>query len=160
MNYIIREIEKRDNAAVESVIRRCLIEYGANHEGTAWADPNLGSFSEVYSSEREKYWVAEDENGRILGGTGIGGFDEAPEVCELQKMYCLPEARGKGVGHALITKALEFAKEHYSICFLETLDNMTEARRFYERHGFERIYHSIIKTEHFACEVRYAKNLR
>ena len=43
--YKIREIVKNDNKDVENVIRTCLIEYGANHEGTAWADPDLGRFS-------------------------------------------------------------------------------------------------------------------
>ena len=49
MEYKIREIEARDNKEVENVIRTCLIEFGANHEGTAWADPNLGRFSEIYN---------------------------------------------------------------------------------------------------------------
>ena len=92
MNYIIREIEEKDNKAVEKVIRACLIEYGGNHEGTAWADPDLGRFSEIYNSEGNKYWVIEDENGKIVGGTGIGNLGNG--ICELQKMYCLPEARG------------------------------------------------------------------
>ena len=63
MTYNIREIEEKDNKEIEKVIRLCLIEFGANHEGTAWADPNLGRFSEVYNTEGNKYWVAEDENG-------------------------------------------------------------------------------------------------
>ena len=41
MKYKIREIEEKDNKKIEKVIRDCLIEFGANHEGTAWADPNL-----------------------------------------------------------------------------------------------------------------------
>ena len=72
MEYKIREIEAKDNKQVENVIRTCLIEYGANHEGTAWADPDLGRFSEIYNKEGHKYWVAEDENGKIVAGVGIG----------------------------------------------------------------------------------------
>ena len=45
--YRIREIEKRDNTAVEQIIRSCLIEFGGNREGTAWCDPDLGRFSEI-----------------------------------------------------------------------------------------------------------------
>ena len=51
MEYNIREIEGKDNKAVEKVIRTCLIEFGANHEGTAWADPDLGNFSDIYNKE-------------------------------------------------------------------------------------------------------------
>ena len=108
MTYTIRVIEQRDDRAVEAVIRECLIEFGANHEGTAWADPDLCRFSEIYSTPGNRYWVAEDETGRIVGGVGIGYL--ADGLCELQKMYCLPDARGTGLAHTLITLALDFAR--------------------------------------------------
>ena len=160
MNYNIREIEARDNKAVENVIRTCLIEYGANHEGTAWADPNLGRFSEIYNTEGNKYWVAENKNGEIVGGVGIGKLGGIEDVCELQKMYCLPEARGTGISHKLIQIALEYAKRYYSRCYLETLENMVAAQKFYEKYDFKRIDKPLVKTEHFACDVRYIKNLK
>lgn len=158
MNYRVREIEKKDNQAVENVIRSCLIEFGGNHEGTAWADPDLGRFSEIYSSIGNKYWVAEDQNGKIVGGTGIGYLTD--EICELQKMYFLPEARGKGIADKVMEKALEYARNHYKKCYLETLDNMTRAQRFYEKYGFYRVYKPVVITEHFACEVKYLKDLK
>lgn len=69
MKYKIREIETKDNEKIEVVIRTCLIEFGANHEGTAWVDPNLGRFSEIYKTEGNKYWIAENEEGKIVGST-------------------------------------------------------------------------------------------
>ncbi|MCR5639168.1 MAG: GNAT family N-acetyltransferase [Lachnospiraceae bacterium] len=155
----IREIEAKDNAAVEGIIRSCLIEYGANHEGTAWADPDLGRFSEIYNSEGNKYWVAEREDGKIVAGVGIGRLKGAEGVCELQKMYCLPEGRGSGISHSLMDKALEYASCYYERCYLETLENMKAAQKFYEKYGFVRIYEPIVKTEHFECDVRYIKDL-
>lgn len=160
MKYTIREIEAKDNKDVENVIRTCLIEFGANHEGTAWADPNLGRFSEIYNIEGNKYWVAINEEGKIVGGVGIGKLDGIEDVCELQKMYCLPEARGTGIAHELMKKALEYGALYYSRCYLETLENMVAAQKFYEKYGFERIYEPLVKTEHFACDVRYVKNLK
>ena len=159
MNYTVREIEPRDNAGVESVIRTCLIEFGADHEGTAWADPDLGRFCEVYAREGRKYWVATDTDGRVVAGVGIGEIDGVKGVCELQKMYCLKEARGTGVAHVLMDLALEYAKQYYSECYLETLDNMHAAHRFYEKYGFVRIYDPIGKTGHFLCDVLYIKKL-
>ena len=159
MKYTIREIEEKDNKEVEKIIRTCLIEFGANHEGTAWSDPNLGRFSKIYNTEGNKYWVAIDENNKIVGGVGIGKLDVIEDVCELQKMYCLAEARGVGVAHRLIDTALEYAKKYYSRCYLETLENMIAAQKFYKKHGFKRIYEPLIKTEHFACDVRYIKEL-
>ena len=160
MDYKIREIEERDNKEVENVIRTCLIEFGANHEGTAWADPNLGKFSEVYNSDGNKYWVIEDENRKIVGGVGIGKLEGIENVCELQKMYCLAEARGTGISHKLMDIALEYAKKYYEKCYIETLENMVAAQKFYEKYGFKRIYEPIVKTEHFACDVRFIKDLK
>ena len=160
MEYSIREIEEKDNKDVENLIRTVLIEYSANHEGTAWADPNLGRFSFIYNDKLNKYWVAVDENNRIIGGVGIGKLDGADGICELQKMYCYKEARGTGIAKRLIDIALDYAKDYYDKCYLETLDNMVEAQRFYEKNGFKRIYEPVVLTEHFACDVRYIKDLK
>ena len=145
MEYKIREIEARDNKAVENVIRTCLIEFGANHEGTAWADPDLGRFSEIYNKEGHKYWVAEDENGKMnLSIKDVGGE--------------LTEARGTGISHKLIQIALEYAKDYYGRCYLETLDNMIAAQKFYEKYDFVRTK-PLVQTEHFAGDVCYVREL-
>ena len=157
--FKIREIEAKDNSRIEKIIRDCLIEYGGNHEGTAWADPNLGRFSEIYCDELNKYWVAENEEDLVIAGVGVGKLDGTDNICELQKMYCIKEARGTEVAQNLINIALEYAKKYYKKCYLETLDNMIEAQKFYEKNGFERTYEQIVKTDHFACEVKYIKEL-
>ena len=160
MEYAIREIQEKDDKKVEAVIRACLVEFGADHSGTAWTDPDLGRFSQIYRGEGAKYWVAEDQRGEILGGVGIGKLKGADGVCELQKMYCLPKARGTGISHRLMDAALRYAGRYYSRCYLETLENMVAAQRFYEKYGFERIKGPLGATEHFACDVRYIKDLR
>jgi len=157
MKYKIREIEAKDNKIVENIIRTCLIEFGANHEGTAWADPDLGRFSEIYNKEGYKYWVVENEDGVVVGGTGIGKLTE--DVCELQKMYCLPETRGTGISHSLMEIALEYAKKYYKKCYIETLSNMIAANKFYKKYGFISLDKPLIQTEHNACDVWYVKEL-
>ena len=155
--YKIREIEKRDNAAVEQIIRSCLIEFGGNREGTAWCDPDLGRFSEIYNKEGHKYWVVENAYGQIVGGAGIGALTE--DVCELQKMYCIPEARGVGAAAQLMERCLAYAKQYYQKCYLETFGNMIAANKFYQKHGFQRLDKPYIETEHFSCDVWYIKEL-
>ena len=159
IKYTVREIEERDNKEVEKIIRDCLIEFDGVKEGCAWGDPDLGRFSEIYNLPDRKYFVAEDENGRILGGVGIGPLEDTDKICELQKMYCIKDARGKGVAHKLIKKALEFAKTQYNKCYLETFSNMVAAHKFYEKYGFYRIEKPISNTGHFACDVLYLKDL-
>ena len=159
MEYTVREIRPGDDAAVERVIRSCLVEFGANHAGTAWADPDLGRFSQIYVTPGNRYFVAVDEAGAVAGGVGIGALPEAPGVCELQKMYCLPHIRGTAVTHRLMDAALAYAGEYYVQCYLETFSNMVAAQKFYEKYGFRRIDRRMADTGHYACDVLYLKDL-
>ena len=113
MKYTIREIQPQDNQAVERIVRACLKEYGGDREGTAWCDPDLGRFSEIYNKEGCKYWVAVDETDTVVGGSGIGPLLGVEGVCELQKMYCLPHARGTGAAHRLMELCLDYARTVY-----------------------------------------------
>lgn len=159
MKYVIRRISDKDNSRMEYIIRSCLIEFGGNHEGTAWADPDLGRFSEIYNGDNCAYWVAENEDGIVIGGVGIGQLLNVQDTCELQKMYCVPAARGTGISHLLIQQALSFAEKHYSKCYLETLESMKGAQKFYGKYGFMRVENPLTETGHDACSVRYIKYL-
>lgn len=160
MDGHIRTIEAADNAAVEHVIRSCLVEFGADRPGTAWEDPDLCRFSEIYSTAGNQYWVFENAQGRIVGGVGIGHLNGITDICELQKMYCLPEARGTGIAFALLSAALSYAREYYDFCYLETMQNMVAAQKFYENHGFMRVEHPPVRTAHYACDVFYIRKLK
>ena len=157
MKYVIREIEEKDNASVEELIRTCLIEFGGNRDGLAWSDPDLGRFSEVYNKEGYKYWIVEDEKGTLVGGAGIGKLTD--DVCELQKMYCYKEVRGTGIAHELMKIALQYAKQYYDKCYLETLSNMIAANKFYLKYGFQKLDKPYVQTEHYACDVWYIRKL-
>lgn len=157
MEYKIRLIEEKDNKVIESIIRECLIEFGGNREGLAWADPDLGRFSEIYNKEGYRYWVVEDEEGKVVGGVGIGRLTD--DVCELQKMYLLKETRGTGVAHKLMKIALDYAKIYYKKCYIETLSNMIAANKFYKKYGFISLDKPYVQTAHYACDVWYIKEL-
>lgn len=160
MTVTIREIKEQDNAAVEAIIRSCLKEYGGDREGTAWCDPDLGRFSEIYGEPEMRYWVAEDHAGRILGGAGFGPLPGEEGVCELQKMYTLPESRGTGIAHRLVETVLQHAADHYALCYLETFGNMSRAQSFYRKHGFEQTDQPMGSTGHISCDVFFTKRLR
>lgn len=158
MDCTIREIRYEDNGIIELIIRNCLIEFNGNRAGTAWEDPDLGRFSEIYNTATEKYWVAETD--RVVGGVGIAPLAGADGVCELQKMYCIPEVRSTGISHKLIETALNYAKQYFDKCYLETFDNMIAAQKFYEKYGFVRIDEPLGNTGHYACDVRYIKHFK
>ena len=155
---LIREIQEKDNQAVEHLIRTCLIEFEANKEGCAWSDPQLGVFSEVYQPEKSCYWVVEMA-GEIVAGCGIGPVESKPNVCELQKMYAFKEARGTGIPSQLLEIALAFAKQYYEECYLETFSNMEAANRFYQKNGFIALASPLVETPHYACDKWYLKHL-
>ncbi|UQZ36704.1 GNAT family N-acetyltransferase [Paenibacillus sp. PK3_47] len=157
----IRPLQFADNAVIEGIIRESLMEFGGNREGLAWADPNMSDLYHYYNSEAGRaYWVAE-EDGRVLGGCGIAPFGgpESGSICELQKMYLSPASRGTGVAKALLQTALDYARQHYSKCYLETLQNMHAANRFYIKNGFELLEAPLAGSEHFACDAWYIKDL-
>lgn len=157
-NFTIRRIEQKDDARVAEIIRFCLIEYGGDHRpDTAWADPYLDRFSTVYVREDNAYWVAENDAGVVIAGVGVGPLNGAEGVCELQKMYCLPEYRGQGVAQRLLDEAFSFATNIYEACYLETMDNMDRAKAFYEKNGFVHTEETIGATGHGGCNYHYIK---
>lgn len=157
---IIRPIEKRDNQEIAKVIRTVLVEHGVPKVGTAYADKALDCMYETYAKERAIYMVVE-EKGRILGGAGIAQLDNYDgNICELQKMYYLAEARGRGVGSLMIKQCLEKAKEFgFEKCYLETMPYMKAAQKLYERVGFIYIDGPMGDTGHFSCPVHMLKDL-
>lgn len=150
----IRRIEEKDDLAIATIIRNCLIEYGGDHRtDTAWGDPNLEHFSKFYVLDDNAYWVAENDEGKVVAGVGIGPIYE--DICELQKMYCVSEYRGTGIATELLKTALDFAKEHYKACYLETMENMDRAKHFYEKNGFVYTEETVGNTGHNGCGVHY-----
>jgi len=91
--------------------------------------------------------VAVDE-GRVLGSATLEmddhvvGDDDAwlpPDVASLRMLGVDPEARGRGVGRALVLATIELARSAgKSRYVLRTTERMTAAHRLYESMGFER----------------------
>jgi putative acetyltransferase len=156
----IRLIAQKDNTEVAQVVRSVLVEMGVPKKGTAYEDKELDAMFEAYQIPRAAYFVLEAE-GTIIGGAGIAPLkDGAPEVCELQKMYFLPEARGKGMGNQMIELCLNFAQQHdFKLCYIETMPNMMDAQKLYLKKGFNYIDHPMGNTGHCNCPIWLTKNL-
>jgi putative acetyltransferase len=157
---IIREIQPEDNQQIASVIRQVFIDDNYPKVGTAFADSQLDFMFENYNKPKAIYFVIE-ENGKILGGGGIAKLDNSDEnICELQKMYFLQEARGKGIGFQMIEKCLQKAKEFgYEKCYLETLLEMLVAQKLYKKMGFDYICSPLGGTGHTSCPVWMIKSI-
>jgi putative acetyltransferase len=157
----IREITAADNPKLAKIIRAVLEELQVPKIGTTYADPILDSLYEYYNKPKAAYFVVKNQN-KILGGGGIIAL-EAHEgnVCELQKMYFLKEARGIGIGAKILECCLDRAKEEgYDSCYLETMPHMKNALRLYEKWGFEYLEAPMGNTGHYLCTVWMLKKLR
>lgn len=156
----IRKIQKQDNQQIAAVIRKVLIELNVPKVGTAYADPQLDFMFETYIEPQSVYFVIEND-GEILGGAGIKQLEnEEKNICELQKMYVLSDARNLGLGAKLIENCLQKAIEFgFESCYLETMPYMEAAQKLYKKVGFDYISSPLGNTGHTSCPVWMLKKL-
>ncbi|UOK42538.1 MULTISPECIES: GNAT family N-acetyltransferase [Flavobacterium] len=157
---VIREIQSADNVSVAKVIRTVLEEFKVPKVGTAYADPQLDSMFETYSEPNSAYFVVE-KGSKIVGCAGIAPLaNGAPDVCELQKMYFLPETRGLGIGAKMMEVCLNKAKSFgFEQCYLETMPYMEAAQKLYVKSGFSYLDAPMGCTGHSSCPVWMIKQL-
>ena len=158
--YVLRPLTKADNSQVADVIRKVSAEYGLTADkGYGVADPTLDDMYSVYDQQGAAYWVVEYQ-GEIVGGGGFAPLAGEPKVCELQKMYFLPQTRGHGLAKRIVALSLQLAKQFgYQQCYLETTECLREAVGLYEKLGFEHLDAPLGQTGHDACEVVMLKTL-
>ena len=160
MQLTIRPIQQADNLALGKLIKTVLAEFKANKPGTAYFDESTDHLSEVFENPKSAYWVIE-ENEQIIGGGGIFPTDGLPdETCELVKLYLYPEARGKGLGKALMYKCFERAMAlGYKNIYLESMPELNQAISVYEKMGFEHQCGALGNSGHFGCDIWMVKRL-
>ncbi|HHF2887128.1 bifunctional helix-turn-helix transcriptional regulator/GNAT family N-acetyltransferase [Vibrio diabolicus] len=158
--YVLRPLTKADNPQVADVIRKVSAEYGLTADkGYGVADPTLDDMYSVYNQCGAAYWVIE-HRGEIVGGGGFAPLAGEPNVCELQKIYFLPQTRGHGLAKRIVALSLQLAKQFgYQQCYLETTECLREAVGLYEKLGFEHLDAPLGQTGHDACEVVMLKML-
>jgi putative acetyltransferase len=160
MEYIVRKAQRKDNPQIANIIRTVMPEFGASGAGFAIHDSEVDNIFEAYNRPRTAYFVCEYE-GKILGGGGVAPLEGGEtSICELKKMYFLPEARGKGLGQKVLSSCLNAAREiGFETCYLETFNTMTTAMKLYEKNNFKKIPGQLGNTGHFACDTFYQLKL-
>ena len=105
----IRKIKPTDNFSVKQIIQQSILEHDAPMEGTAYSDAATQSMYLEYQKPRSVYFVIEID-GKVCGGAGVAALSQHKDnICELQKMYFLPQVRGKGYGKQLMDRCLGVA---------------------------------------------------
>ncbi|MGW5050053.1 amino-acid N-acetyltransferase [Actinokineospora sp. NPDC004072] len=88
----------------------------------------------------QEFWVAEG-GGRVLGCGALHVLWE--DIAEIRTIAVVPEAVGAGVGHALVGKLIEVARE----LGLARIFVLTFETAFFGRHGFVEIDGTPVSAE-------------
>ncbi len=96
---------------------------------------------------------------------GCGGVKEFKKgIMEVKRMYVIPEARGTGMGSAILQELEQWAAElEYSRCILETGKRQPEAIALYKKNGYTVIpnyepYEAMENSVCFKKNVSFRKN--
>jgi DNA-binding MarR family transcriptional regulator/GNAT superfamily N-acetyltransferase len=104
----------------EALVARIVADYAADHD-----------------ARREAAWIAEVDGEPAGCVLCVRRHDDA-DAAQLRLLLVDPRARGRGIGARLIDECLRFARRAgYARITLWTNDVLHEARRLYERAGFE-----------------------
>ena len=160
-DFLIRKIKEEDNQEIKRVLSSVMREFDVPETGTALADPELENMYQSYNCIKSSYYVILN-NDTLLGGAGISKLKNSNDnICELQKMYFLNEARCKGLGSLMIDLCLKSALDYgFEKCYLETMHNMDKAQSLYLKKGFSYLQKPIGNTGHCSCPVWMIKNLQ
>ncbi|MBI9110227.1 GNAT family N-acetyltransferase [Maridesulfovibrio ferrireducens] len=160
MKYIIEEIQEVHDSDVCRIIKKVGAEYGAIGDGFGPSDPEVSSMSKYYKDENKSVYLVATIEGTVVGGSGIAPFNNSSDVCELRKLFLLPESRGLGLGKDLTLRCLSFARSKgYKQCYLDTLSCMKSAIVLYENLGFTHLKEPLDGTIHGGCDVWMLKEL-
>ncbi|MET0362168.1 MAG: helix-turn-helix domain-containing GNAT family N-acetyltransferase [Sphingobium sp.] len=111
-------------------------EYGWGRAMELLQGEIASAFLRDFKPGREQCWIAEAD-GAMLGAVLL--TDASCNVGQLRLLHVEREARGLGIGRALVDQCIGFAgKAGYDRLKLWTQDILTGARRIYEAAGFIR----------------------
>ena len=97
----------------------------------------LESLSEMYGPPGGALLLAYEE-GQLVGCVGLR--DLGGNICEMKRMFVLPEYHGRGIGAGLLHLFIEMASQAgYAAIRLDTLPSLKSALSLYQKAGFREI---------------------
>jgi putative acetyltransferase len=120
---LIRKYKTKDKEQVKKLVKNVLKEIF----GSAKNLSDLDNINKNY----QLFLIAEDK-GKIIGTLGIKNEGDA----RISRMYVKKENRGKGIGKALMKRALNHCKKKFKRVFLSTYPQM-DSESFYKKMGFK-----------------------
>jgi DNA-binding MarR family transcriptional regulator/GNAT superfamily N-acetyltransferase len=111
-------------------------QYGWDETFEALAANIVADFVTHFEADRERCWIAEVD-GQKVGHVFLVKHPTQPRTAKLRLLFVEPSARGLGLGDALVTECIRFARSAgYRKVVLWTQSILTAAHRIYQRAGF------------------------
>ena len=89
-----------------------------------------------YFSIGDKFWLAIDDNNRVIGCVGYNKYSD--DTAKLHRLYVKYNLKRQGIGSALLKTAEQYMKQigyKYSIVHLGGKEYF-ESKQFYPKHGY------------------------
>lgn len=97
--------------------------------------PDLFRFDAHYAPPYGAFWIVRDDAGVVVGSIGIERVDEG--TAEIHRLYLDAHLRGRGMGKALMEKALAWCRANAITRLVLWSDTRFEhSHRLYHRMGF------------------------
>jgi len=152
--FTIRPMRPDDNPAVLAVIQQCVLEFGYTHSPYVTHAQEEGDIHGHCSGPKSRIYVLQNAQGNIVGAGGFAPVYGAEDLCEIQRVYFLPEARGHGQGRKMVERLMEEAMAFdYRAFYIETVPEMTTAIALYTKLGFRASPRQGTGGHHDCCSV-------
>lgn len=125
-------VSEQDIGAVKNIFQ-AFVEFLPIDLDFQGIDDELAHFPEGY-----EFLLVAKADGEAIGAVALK--KHTSEVCEMKRLYVLPEAQGLGAGRILCHRLMqEAAKQGYRTMLLDSLRRLKAAVALYKALGFEEI---------------------
>ncbi len=134
---IERGFSERDRSATVALLRQYERGLGVSLCFQGF-EAEVAGLPGAYAPPRGQMLLARTPaDGQLVGMVALRPVPDAPDLCEMKRLYVSQSARGLGLGRTLALALMEEARRlGYGRMCLDTLPTMTEAQALYRALGF------------------------
>jgi predicted N-acetyltransferase YhbS len=147
-DFIVRDARESDRSAIRALTLRAYGDYATLMDPLAWSGLEAAVTSALDATDGAEQRIVADDHGTLIGSVMLfpaatqayGALASSSSAPELRLLAVAHEARGRGVGRALVEECIRRAREGGATALgLHTSKSMAVAMDLYRRMGFERV---------------------